>query len=88
MKLAIAGAVFMSLLTTGAAQAEDITKYVRYEAAGVVAYGILEGDTIKYLAHAFDRVTSTSNWPRRSSTRTAARSHRSSRDLVLRTRRC
>ncbi len=39
----------MSLITAGSSGAQDVTKYVRYEAGGAVAYGILDGDTINEL---------------------------------------
>ena len=38
----------MSQATAGASQSQDITKYARYEAGGTAAYGIVDGDTVRF----------------------------------------
>lgn len=45
-----AAIAFLLVLAPAPVQAQPATKYVRYTAAGVVAYGILEADSIRELA--------------------------------------
>src|SRR5918996_1108149 len=45
LNLSLTAAFAVSLITAAAASAQTITKYVRYEAGGRVAWGILEGET-------------------------------------------
>lgn len=48
-RLILAAAAAVVLSTGGAAFAEDVTKYVRYDFDGVISYGILDGDVIHRL---------------------------------------
>lgn len=49
MKRLILAAAALVLSTGGAASAEDVTKYVRYDFDGVISYGILDGGVIHRL---------------------------------------
>lgn len=48
-RLIPAAAAVLILSTGGAASAQDVTKYVRYDFGGVVSYGILDGEIIHRL---------------------------------------
>ena len=49
MKRLILAAAVLALLTGGAASAQEVTKYVRYDFDGVVSYGVLDGEIIHRL---------------------------------------
>jgi 2-keto-4-pentenoate hydratase/2-oxohepta-3-ene-1,7-dioic acid hydratase in catechol pathway len=48
LRRSVSGALFLSLLVTASqTAAQEVRRYVRYEAGGVVSYGLLEGETIR-----------------------------------------
>ena len=49
MKRLILAAAVLALLTGGAASAQEVTKYVRYDFDGVASYGVLDGEIIHRL---------------------------------------
>ena len=50
MRTRLPSAALVALLALGATAEAQITKYVRYEAAGRTSYGILDGETIRELS--------------------------------------